>query len=49
MVLSGYLLQTTVDDNWRNLWVIVHVSSSILCLRTDNSIVEMRLTKEENR
>lgn len=32
MVLSGYLLQTTIDDNWRNLWVIVHVSSSILWL-----------------
>lgn len=24
MVFSGYLLQTTVDDSWRNAWVWMH-------------------------
>lgn len=32
MVLSGYLLQTTIDDTWRKVWVTVHVSNSLLWL-----------------
>lgn len=32
MVLSGYLLQTTTGDTWRNIWIVVHLASSILWL-----------------
>ncbi len=32
MVLSGYLLQTTSDELWQEVWVWVHVSSSCLWL-----------------
>ena len=30
MVVSGYLIQTTVDEPWRRAWVIVHVTTSTL-------------------
>lgn len=30
MVLSGYLLQTTVEDSWRRAWVIVHLATSAI-------------------
>ncbi len=30
MVASGYLLQTAVDDGWRRIWVIVHLTASAL-------------------
>ena len=28
MVLSGYMIQTTTGESWRQLWVVVHVASS---------------------
>lgn len=28
MVVSGYLIQTAVDDNWRKIWVTVHLIAS---------------------
>lgn len=30
MVVSGYLLQTTGDPLWNNIWVWVHVTTSVL-------------------
>ncbi len=30
MVASGYLLQTAVDQGWRQVWVITHVVTSCL-------------------
>jgi hypothetical protein len=32
MVVSGYLLQIAVGDGWRQAWVVVHVTTSILFL-----------------
>lgn len=32
MVVSGYLIQTAVDGDWRRLWVIVHLAASGLWL-----------------
>jgi hypothetical protein len=32
MVLSGYLIQTTTGETWRNVWIVVHLASSILWL-----------------
>jgi len=32
MVVSGYLIQTTVDAGWRRAWVIVHLVASGLWL-----------------
>jgi hypothetical protein len=32
MVASGYLIQTTVDGDWRRIWVIVHLAASGLWL-----------------
>ena len=32
MVVSGYLIQTTVDSGWRRAWVIVHLVASGLWL-----------------
>lgn len=32
MVLSGYLLQITVEEAWRKTWVVVHVVTSLLWL-----------------
>lgn len=32
MVASGYLLQVSVDEQWRRAWVIVHVTVSVLWL-----------------
>lgn len=32
MVLSGYLIQTTVTEGWRNAWVAVHLITSGLWL-----------------
>lgn len=32
MVVSGYLLQTAVAEGWRQAWVIVHVTTSLLFL-----------------
>lgn len=28
MILSGYLIQTTVTEGWRQVWVVVHLVSS---------------------
>jgi len=30
MVVSGYLLQTAVDETWRKIWVWVHLAASAL-------------------
>jgi len=32
MILSGYLLQTTVSEGWRQVWIVAHVASSCLWL-----------------
>jgi hypothetical protein len=32
MVVSGYLIQTAVSDDWRTAWVAVHVATSVLWL-----------------
>lgn len=32
MAASGYLLQISIEDRWRALWVWVHVSASLLWL-----------------
>lgn len=30
MVLSGYLIQTTVTEGWRTAWIAIHVTTSVL-------------------
>lgn len=30
MIASGYLLQIAVDETWRQVWVVVHVTASAL-------------------
>jgi len=30
MIFSGYLLQTAVDPLWRQIWIAIHVSTSVL-------------------
>ncbi|MBZ0112413.1 MAG: hypothetical protein K8J08_08140 [Thermoanaerobaculia bacterium] len=30
MIVSGYLIQTTVTATWRNVWIIVHLITSTL-------------------
>lgn len=32
MIASGYLLQTAVDEAWRQAWIITHVATSLLWL-----------------
>jgi len=32
MVVSGYLIQTAVEERWRHVWVIVHLAASGLWL-----------------
>ncbi|MFP3941434.1 MAG: hypothetical protein ACLF0P_14135 [Thermoanaerobaculia bacterium] len=32
MVVSGYLIQTTVTDGWRTAWIAVHLATSALWL-----------------
>jgi hypothetical protein len=32
MVVSGYLIQTTIDEAWRTAWIIVHCTASGLWL-----------------
>jgi len=32
MVVSGYLIQTAVEDRWRQAWVLVHLAASGLWL-----------------
>ena len=32
MVISGYLIQTAVEQSWRHAWVIVHLAASGLWL-----------------
>jgi len=32
MAASGYLLQTSVSDGWRQAWIVVHVASSAVWL-----------------
>lgn len=32
MVVSGYLIQTTVTEGWRTAWIVVHVAASLLWL-----------------
>lgn len=30
MIASGYLLQTSVDETWRRIWIWTHVAASLL-------------------
>ncbi|MCK5941767.1 MAG: hypothetical protein KAI24_07360 [Planctomycetes bacterium] len=30
MIASGYLLQVSVDELWRQIWVVAHVATSLL-------------------
>jgi uncharacterized membrane protein YhaH (DUF805 family) len=30
MVASGYLLQTAVEPHWRNAWIVVHLTTSMI-------------------
>lgn len=30
MILSGYLLQVSAEEIWRNLWIVLHISTSLL-------------------
>ena len=32
MIFSGYLLQTAVDEIWRQAWIVVHVATSLIWL-----------------
>ena len=32
MIVSGYLIQTAVDGDWRRIWVVVHLAASGLWL-----------------
>jgi hypothetical protein len=32
MIVSGYLLQTTVSAGWRQAWIVIHVASSTIWL-----------------
>ena len=32
MAASGYLIQVVVDPDWRMIWIVVHVASSLLWL-----------------
>jgi hypothetical protein len=32
MIISGYLIQTAMDDAWRKIWVVVHLTTSGLWL-----------------
>lgn len=32
MIFSGYLLQTAVDETWRQVWIGLHVATSLLWL-----------------
>jgi hypothetical protein len=32
MAASGYLIQVAVDANWRTVWIVVHVASSLVWL-----------------
>lgn len=32
MIASGYFLQTAVDESWRQAWIIIHVTTSLLWL-----------------
>ena len=32
MVVSGYLIQTTVGEGWRTAWIAVHLAASALWL-----------------
>lgn len=32
MVVSGYLIQTAVEESWRHAWVVVHLVASALWL-----------------
>lgn len=32
MVVSGYLIQTAVHPTWRTVWVVVHVTASVVWL-----------------
>jgi hypothetical protein len=32
MIVSGYLIQTSVDPRWRRIWVGVHLATSLLWL-----------------
>jgi len=29
MAISGYLLQTSVEESWREVWIVVHVGGSV--------------------
>ena len=34
MVLSGYLIQTTVTESWRQVWIVVHLIASTAWILT---------------
>ena len=45
MVLSGYLIQTTVTEGWRTAWIVVHLATSALWVAgyLGHSVVLQRL------
>jgi hypothetical protein len=50
MVVSGYLIQTAVDDGWRRVWVGVHLAASGLWLAgylTHQALGYLRLTSDQ--
>jgi hypothetical protein len=32
MILSGYAIQVTIEETWREFWIVLHVASSVLWL-----------------
>ena len=44
MVLSAYLLQVSVEDNWRTLWLWIHLGASFLWVAT--TILHLLLPRE---
>jgi hypothetical protein len=30
MIVSGYCIQISVGDGWRNTWIVIHVAVSLL-------------------
>lgn len=45
MVLSGYLIQTTVSTSWRMAWVAIHLLASALWLAGYGSHVRVQLRR----
>lgn len=49
MVLSGYLIQTTVSEGWRNAWVVVHLVTGGLFVVGYGAHVYARLARRRRR